>query len=248
MATSMKVGLAGIALEGKGRVVARNTWRYRTADGIEHVRLHGTDVVEFLPKGRIRLNSGGWKTVTTKDRINSFSPYQVYSNRGTWMVYPPRDSGWEPVAFFDGMILPDAFKAPKAKTERLVAREAKLKARIKAVVAKAIVPGKPLPHPEMGDCFICMAEASQIAERVKMGGYDYSRAPRELDSSHIESHIREGYIHGTLILNAYRDSGRSDFAFQYDSDMMARGRSGAVAQPRRIVAAYLKRRMGLTAR
>lgn len=249
MTTSMKAGLAGIAIEGKGRVVARNTWRYRTADGIEHVRLHGTDVVEFLPGDKVRLNSGGWKTVTTKDRINSFSPYHVFSNRGTWLVYAPHDSGLEPVAFYDGIILPDAFKAPKAKSERLIAREAKLKARIKAVVAKAIVPGKPLPHPEMGDCFICMMEASQIAQRVQHSGYDYSRAPRPaLDSGHIESHIKEGYIHGTLVVNAYRDSGRSEIAFQYDSARLARGESRAVTEPRRIVAAYLKRRMGLTAR
>lgn len=248
-ATAMKVGLAGLAIVGKGRVVARNTWRYQTADGVEHIRLHGTDVVDFLPKGKVRLNSGGWKTVTTKDRINSFSPFKVYSDRGVWMVYADRESGLQPIPFFDGIVLPDAFKMPPGKRERLITSQEKLKAQIKAVVAKAIVPGKPLPMPEMGDCFLCMAEASQIAERVTREGYDYSRAARpDMNASHIAEHIREGYIHGTLVLNAYRDSGRTDFAYSYASQSLQRGDRNAVTEPRRIVAAYLKRRMGLTAR
>lgn len=246
-ATSMKVGLAGLAIVGKGRVVARNTWRYATADGVEHIRLHGTDIVDYLPKGKVRLDSGGWKTMTTKDRINSFSPFKVYSDRGVWKVYPERDSGLEPVPFFDGIVLPDAFKMPKAKAERLVTQQEKLKARIKAVVAKAIVAGKPVPRPEMGDCFICMAERSELGKRIEREGYDYCRAPRpDLNNDHIESHIREGYIHGSLIFNAYLDAGYKPFRWQWDCERIERGDS--VRDMRRIVAAYLKRRMGLTAR
>lgn len=241
--TSMKVGLANVRdMEGKGRIVARNTWRYRTTDGIEHVRLHGTDIVEFLPKGRVRLNSGGWKTVTTKDRIDSFSGYRIFSRKGTWLVCEPGQ--WDKaVPFFDGMILPDALKMPPAKAERLLAKEEKLKARIKAVVAKKIVSGKAVPQPNNGDCLFCQIERSQHIERLETGNYDSPRP--DVGGDHIAAHIREGYIHGSLILNAYLDAGYKPFRWQWDSERVERGDTSALRDMRRIVTRFLKRRMGL---
>lgn len=35
------------------------------------IRLHGTDVVTFMPDDSIRLDSGGWQTPTTRERIGS---------------------------------------------------------------------------------------------------------------------------------------------------------------------------------
>lgn len=236
MATAMRDGLANVRnMVGKGKVLARNTWRFETADNVVHIRLHATDVVQFLPRGKVKLDSGGWKTVTTKDRINSFSPYSVYSNKGVWMVHPDsegRAKGFNPVPFVDGMILPDAFKASPKKQEALIARQVKMKARIKAIVAKAIQVGKPVPKPNGGDCWLCMG---------MMSG---------LDASHIAEHIREGYIHGTLIRNAYHASGRTDFALSYDIQDIESdrgGRNSGLNQMRRIVRTYLQKQMGLTA-
>ena len=73
------------------------------------VRLHLTDIIETLPDGRVRLNSGGWKTVTTKDRFNKYTPYRVWSDKGTWYVH--HEGAKAP--FFDGMLLPDAINQPK---------------------------------------------------------------------------------------------------------------------------------------
>ena len=52
------------------------------------VRLHKTNVVTFHSDGSIVLDSGGWKTVTTKDRINCALPpgWSVYSTRGVWYL------------------------------------------------------------------------------------------------------------------------------------------------------------------
>ncbi len=50
------------------------------------VRLHRTDVVTLHPDGSQTLNSGGWRTVTTKDRINAYSMARVWSDRGEWKV------------------------------------------------------------------------------------------------------------------------------------------------------------------
>lgn len=58
------------------------------------VVLHATEVVTYLPNGNCVLNSGGWRTHTTQDRINNFSPARVYS--GT--TYTPegrvKGRGW----------------------------------------------------------------------------------------------------------------------------------------------------------
>ena len=51
---------------------------------------HSTDVVKWNDK-HIRLYTGGWKTVTTKTRMNQVSNqfglgYSVYQRKGKWYV------------------------------------------------------------------------------------------------------------------------------------------------------------------
>lgn len=70
----------------RDRPLANNTRaEYRGSDAIA-IRLHATDVVTYHRDGRIVLNSGGWRTVTTRDRINGYSPARVYSEHGVWYV------------------------------------------------------------------------------------------------------------------------------------------------------------------
>jgi hypothetical protein len=66
----------------KRRKIANNTWLERRSTNFDSdiedpddeiaVRLHNTDVVTFRRDGAITLNTGGWFTVTTKERINRF--------------------------------------------------------------------------------------------------------------------------------------------------------------------------------
>ncbi len=53
------------------------------------IRYHATDVVTYHKDGRIVLNSGGYRTMTTKDRMNCYSPASVYQESGLWYVGPP---------------------------------------------------------------------------------------------------------------------------------------------------------------
>lgn len=55
------------------------------------VRYHGTDVVIIHADGNYSLNTGGWYTYTTKDRINRFSPARVWSERGVWYLHSASD-------------------------------------------------------------------------------------------------------------------------------------------------------------
>ncbi len=69
---------------GKGNTSVRGDGRTMT------VRFHNTDVVKFTPK-TITLNTGGWKTATTKTRMNQASSqfglgYSVTQKDFSWFV------------------------------------------------------------------------------------------------------------------------------------------------------------------
>ena len=53
------------------------------------IRLHNTNVVTFYEDGRTLLNSGGWKTVTTKDRMNKYLPvpWKVFQEKFEWYLW-----------------------------------------------------------------------------------------------------------------------------------------------------------------
>ena len=64
----------------------------RFHDGRTIVRLHSTDIVDVdTTDNTITLNTGGWNTVTTKERLNAVlsafnSPYRVYQRDFQWYV------------------------------------------------------------------------------------------------------------------------------------------------------------------
>ena len=85
---------------------ANNSWRVDLEHGgvaFVHMR---TEVVRVTPGGTVILNSGGWHTVTTKNRLNRFQAHgYVHSKRGKWHVTV---DGPRCVPFVDGMrIRPD---------------------------------------------------------------------------------------------------------------------------------------------
>lgn len=75
--------------DGQGRTVPgiRSTSVYRVDGGGIAVRYHFTNVVMLTPTSLV-LNSGGYKTATTKARINEFAPdgVSVYQKDWTWYL------------------------------------------------------------------------------------------------------------------------------------------------------------------
>lgn len=66
--------------------LANNTYLERDSQGNPAVRFHSTRIVTFLPRGRVRVTTGGWHSSTTKDRINRCG-IQVYSaGYGVWAI------------------------------------------------------------------------------------------------------------------------------------------------------------------
>lgn len=84
------------------RKVANNTYLYPGVDSFRIV-LHGTTVVRVNRDGTYTLNSGGYRTATTKERINCFSPAILFQKDWEWYVANRSCPCDRPVPFFDGM-------------------------------------------------------------------------------------------------------------------------------------------------
>lgn len=231
--TTMRASLEGVPVSGRPRIVQRNTFRYSTPHGAEVTRLHMTDIVTKLRNGRVKLDSGGWRTMTTKDRINAYAaPYYVFSDRGVWHVAERRDgfkAAGRQTVFYEGIVLPDAFDNP-AKATREEKRQARLKRLLNAYCDKlAKLPA--LPHPDSGDCWFCAMRDQDGRAWGEASG----------DTDHLIGHLTERYVHGSLILNAMRDAGfnESGIALAFDGRFFPRERVV------RAVRRYFKRRLGL---
>lgn len=171
--------------------VDNNTYRIEYEDGSIAIRLHDTDVVTF--KGdTITLNSGGWQTVTTKDRINEHAPIYIVQRKGQWFA------GAKEHRFYDGMqfnYMGELLTQPLPNNDKEVAD---MKKKIKKYV-DLITPDN-LPTPSNGDCWFCLMRDK---DGKTMG--DLSK-----DNDHLLSHLDEGYLHGSILVNAMNEAGYVD--------------------------------------
>lgn len=82
----------------------------RDASGIR-VKYHNTIVATKALDGTVTLNSGGWRTNTTKTRINQLAnefcngTFAVYQRKFDWYVRMPDGTECE---FYDGIAFPAA--------------------------------------------------------------------------------------------------------------------------------------------
>jgi len=82
---------------GSKNLGQRSTWLEK--DGDDYViRYHQTYVVRIHANGFYTLKSGGWKTMTTKKRINEYSSANLYQRDFEWYLA----DGTE---FHDGIIV-----------------------------------------------------------------------------------------------------------------------------------------------
>jgi len=199
---------AETALKGReSRKLVNNTYlKRRSADTIA-VMLHATDVVTYHADGRVVLNTGGWKTVTTKDRIKRYARIKLWTERGVWYVSSGDD--WDKDATFqEGMTIhPDGRlegtgKPPEnlTKIKRAISKYAK--GYIEALKAGKVEPPGP------GDCFFCAMH--EVKTGKPLGEVSH-------DTSHIQSHLDESYYVPSLAVNAMARLGASQacqWAFQ----------------------------------
>ena len=88
------------------RLPGASTIEWWDKAGNRHIRYHDTDVVTYMVGGRIVLNSGGFRSQTTKLRMNEQLVYSVeycvFQRNYNWFV-KPLGINTEEYPFQDGM-------------------------------------------------------------------------------------------------------------------------------------------------
>lgn len=77
----------GAVLTGRSTLLVKTSYGLAYPDGCYGIKYHNTIVVDMELKGGkelYRINTGGWYSNTTRDRINTYSPISIVSVQGTW--------------------------------------------------------------------------------------------------------------------------------------------------------------------
>lgn len=171
--------------ETRARKLANNTYLEHPDDHSYAIRLHATRIVTYYDDGRTVLDSGGWQTVTTKERMNRYLPRSVHGisqTRGVWYVGGEWVNGkWEPgVPYADGITFhADGTVTGQGDDPRAAI---KLRGKLRSFARdymNAFWAGK-VPAPSQGDCWGCLMRTEDGTHG--MGG-----------SSHIIEHMKERY-------------------------------------------------------
>lgn len=197
--TDAKNRLATARNAEAGKPLSNNTRLYNRGKYFA-VRLHQTDIIEIHPDHYV-LHDGGWKTVTTKARINEYSPARVYTEKGIW--YLPKNERFDNnrTVYFDGIELYADGNPRNAKPDN--GTTAKRKAKLDRTVARYIkgfladIAANGLKDPDNGDCFYCSFK--EVGTGAAFGDVD-----------HIESHFDESYYVPSLLWTAVRGRGYPD--------------------------------------
>ena len=203
------------------RPIAHNTRVIKRTPTTIAIKFHATDIITFFENGSIQLNTNGWKTVTTKDRMSRFLPtgINVYPERFIWYL---RLGDWKEgkkYLYEDHMIVTHDKHITNANgnaiKEHSKAKEKKKRNQLKKIdnyiknFMKALENGK-VPAPSGSDCFICQAFNGQPIADVMSSGKVID-GQLELTSFNekpwydcIEGHIKENYFVPTLLINAIK--------------------------------------------
>ena len=187
------------------RKIDNNTYLERRPPDTIVVRLHDTDIIGFEANGDVWLNSGGWRTVTTKDRLNAFSGHRVYSFKGVW--YVDRSHDVPGYVFDDGITFhADGTVTDQGRDDAAQRRKDKRGAKRYATDYVAALKAGKVPSPSAGDCLIC------CSFQEKQGGPD-----------HIRSHFEEPYYVPSLVVRAMESCGSSQVSKEACALGFARG-------------------------
>ena len=87
------------------RKIGNNTRAIKLADDCYGIELHNTIVVKAYLDGRIVLNSGGWQSVTTKQRMNAYIPACVGVTQKDFKWFVSVDRWQSTVPYEDGFTM-----------------------------------------------------------------------------------------------------------------------------------------------
>lgn len=236
----------------KSKIVANNTIRYTDENGDEHIRLHDTNIISFMKDGRIILNSGGWRTMTTKERISDFLPKEwcVQQKKSVWyLLYRKWSSDWKLIRY-KRWVFQDGITINKNRTVSNHGKSAdklhKLNKQIGDYVkgyVKALLAGD-VPEPSSGNCWGCWGCCMVDKETGKP----------MMGSDHLLSHIKEKYYVPSLLINAEKEFSISPIIksvvaelWHGNTDSLKYWRDVAERQITSTLRRYMKRHLDLAA-
>lgn len=173
--------IAGVDGIQSAKRIANNTLRVQYVDGRESIRLHLTDVITKTPDGRTVYNSGGWRTVTTKDRMNQYGPARITQEKGVWYI------GGK--VYQDGCYIKGGkvFGALPVKTAKKTAGDVKkIREYCREYMDKFFA--YEIPAPSNGDCWGCLMKTED------------GQRPLGRDGDHVRQHIKEKYYVPSLLV------------------------------------------------
>jgi len=177
----------------ESRKYANNTYWQRRGENIA-LKLHNTDIVTLYPTGDMSLNTGGWYTLTTKERINRVLPrvFYLHQEKGRWFVVNRLDDAT--YIFIDGMRITSEWGVEGAGIyDPKADKEIREKVRRYANLCTSEIP---LEMPSGGDCWFC---AFKTQDGKALGD--------TTDDEHLDQHMEEGYVVPSLVWNALEESG-----------------------------------------
>lgn len=144
------------------------------------VKLHDTDIVKYYKNGIIELNSGGWRSMTTKDRLQAYSPADISNEKNQWYI--------QGQLFYDGIKIDSqgnlkTTKKGMAGANKNVNMELKVRQYTEGFI-NALKNGE-VPVPSAGDCWTCSMGIGSGAD-------------------HLLQHMKEKYYVPSLLINAIK--------------------------------------------
>jgi hypothetical protein len=207
------------------RLAGKATTAHRLLDGSIAIVYHNTSILTFRPNGQIVITSGGFRSNTTKAKINEYLPPsfpRVWADRGVWTI------GGE--TFMDGDTLTTRGtllrKAGRTEEAKRIAKLTKQINAFAGVCADAV----PLPLPGAGDCLMCQMERD---------------GKQDAGTGHLIEHMREGYAVPSLVLTALEATGYGDTIKAATFGQMPSWVETARDYVRKAVRRYLKARFGI---
>jgi hypothetical protein len=186
--------------------LGHNTYLRKLTQNRYAITLHQTDIIVISERNGETiycLNSGGYRTVTTKDRLNSLSPARIYQKRGVWYLSENNDTKND-IPYFDfvevdarGMVVnKDSVPADLIEKRKLLDRL--INEYIRGFAKDAVENG--LRKPETGDCLMC---------RLYLDNQDKD------DMGHVCCHLYEKYYTRIFLYYCLKMHGYSNPGFTW---------------------------------
>lgn len=236
---------ADALLQGRNhssRKIGRNTYLQRRDSGDIAVKLHATDVVIYHPNGATTLSTGGWHTMTTRDRINTYAPRGV--RMFTEKAVPYLSVSGKTYRFFDGIrigprgAVQNPMREPSIKKQDRANEQ--LNRDIEAYIdgyIDTLVTGQ-MPVPSNGDCWYCLGLFPETEHEAE---------------SHLLGHLEEGYYVPSLMVKAAKAKGYGDpyvvltyifgLVVQNEGDTHFDGTKTDTKEVRRLLRWYLRKHL-----